>query len=78
MTRYFFHIRDGEELIGDEEGVELRNEEAARGEADRAARDLLIDQIKQRRPLDHRRFEVWDEDGVPLFILPIRSVIGVE
>lgn len=76
--RYYFHIRDGEELMKDEEGVELGNKEAARAEADRAARDLLIDKIRQHQPLDHRRFEVWDETGVPLFILPIRSVIGVD
>jgi hypothetical protein len=78
MTRYFFHIRDGENLLEDGEGVELGSVDDARAEAERAARDILINNIKQRETLDSRRFEVWDEEGVPRFILPFKSAIGIE
>ena len=78
MMRYFFHIRDGENLLKDEEGVELGSVEDARAEAERAARDILIRNIKQSEALDSRRFEVWDEEGVPHFILPFKSAIGIE
>jgi hypothetical protein len=44
----------------------------ARAEAERAARDILINNIKQRETLDARRFEVWDEVGVPRLILPFK------
>jgi hypothetical protein len=33
MPRYFFHIRDRELLIRDEEGIELEDAEAERGRA---------------------------------------------
>ncbi len=33
MARYYFHIRDGNNLIRDEEGTELPSLEAARAEA---------------------------------------------
>ena len=33
MARYYFHIRDGNNLIRDEEGIELPSLEAARAEA---------------------------------------------
>lgn len=76
--RYFFHVRDGENLLMDDEGVDLPDEESARDEARNAARDLIIDNIKHGDPLDGRRFEVWDEEGVPHFIFPFKSVIGIE
>ncbi|UVC12586.1 hypothetical protein IHQ71_31070 (plasmid) [Rhizobium sp. TH2] len=78
MTRYFFHIRDGENLLEDEQGVELGSLEDARAEADRATREILIRNIKHGETLDARRFEVWDEEGVPHFILPFKSAIGIE
>ena len=78
MTRFYFHIRDGEELLKDATGVELPSVEAAREEALASARDFLADEIRHGAQLDTRRFEVWDEEGVPHFILPFRGAIGIE
>ena len=76
--RYFFHVREGENLLMDEVGVELPDDAGALDEARNAARDFLVDNIKHGDPLDSRRFEVWDENGVPHFIVPFKSVLGVE
>ena len=40
MPRYFFDIRDGEELIPDEEGMDLPDLEAAFREAVRSLADI--------------------------------------
>jgi hypothetical protein len=40
MSRYFFHIRDGEFLVPDEEGMECRNMRAVNDEARASARDI--------------------------------------
>jgi hypothetical protein len=42
MTRYFFHIRDGWEVIPDEEGMEFSTPDLAEAEAYASARDLSI------------------------------------
>ena len=41
MARYFFHLRDGERLLADEEGEELRDLGAVRSYAIDSARQLL-------------------------------------
>jgi hypothetical protein len=40
MVRYYFHIRDGWDLISDEEGIECPTWEAAQAEAYASASDL--------------------------------------
>jgi hypothetical protein len=78
MTRFYFHIREGDKLQKDTTGVELPSVEAAREEALASARDILVDEIKHGDALDDRRFEVWDDMGVPHFILPLRDAIRIE
>lgn len=41
MARYFFHLRDGDTLLPDDEGIELRDLEDARSYAIESARQLL-------------------------------------
>ena len=49
MTRYFFHIKDGAELIQDPEGSELATLADARSQALKSARELWADAIKSGR-----------------------------
>jgi hypothetical protein len=63
--RYFFDLRDGDELAVDEEGVELPNlqrvqEEAAASLAE-LARELVIDSVLDGA--HDMSIEVRDEDG---------------
>ena len=78
MTRFYFHVRDGDALRKDTIGVDLPSVDAAREEALASARDILADEIRHGEALDRRRFEVWDEAGVPHFILPFKGAIGIE
>lgn len=46
MAHYFFDLRDGAELLPDEEGMELRNMEAVQEEAARALAGLAGDSMR--------------------------------
>ena len=62
MTRYFFDIREGDEVAIDEEGKDLPSVEAAQEEAARSLADLARDKIGCY-PFCHMRIGVRDKDG---------------
>ena len=68
MPRYFFHIRDGEELIPDDEGSNLADLPAARKEAAQTVREIIAESVGSREPLEQLTVEIWDEEG------PVESV----
>lgn len=70
MSRYFFHIEDGEEQIKDLEGIELEGLDAVRDEALQSARELMSEGILNGRQSDGRRFVVTDEGGVIVAEIP--------
>jgi hypothetical protein len=64
MPRYFFHLRFGQRVLPDEEGIELSNRTAARDEALAVVRDLANPEVEGSR----RRWAGWflqveDEQG---------------
>lgn len=61
MARYYFHIRDGWNLIPDDEGMELPSWDAARSEAYASATDLARTGSSRVRAVD-----VADEAGTLL------------
>jgi hypothetical protein len=75
VPRYFFHIRDRELLISDEEGIELPDAEAARNEAERAVVDSLKDALLTGDDILHQVVEVTDADGSMLFSVEFRKVL---
>jgi hypothetical protein len=48
MMRYFFDMREGDEIAPDEEGMELRTMEAVQEEAARTLADMARDAIRGR------------------------------
>lgn len=63
MPRYFFHIRDHDLLIADEEGLVLATLAAARHEAHLAAIDMLRDAELEGDDISHQLIELTDETG---------------
>jgi hypothetical protein len=65
MPRYYFDMREGDEIAPDEEGTELRTMEAVQEEAARTLADMARDAIRGR--LDgaghQMSVEVRDEAG---------------
>jgi hypothetical protein len=53
--RYFFNVRDGENISRDPEGSELPDSVAARFEARVIARDMMIERLKAGQELDGRK-----------------------
>jgi hypothetical protein len=63
MSRYFFHIRQGNAVLIDDEGLLLRDVDAAIFEAFQSTKDLTAASIRAGRGLDNSLIEVIDESG---------------
>lgn len=61
MARYYFHLRDGRDVLLDPEGVELNGLPAAQAEALRSARAILAAEVLEGRVPLYMRIDV--EDG---------------
>lgn len=78
MPTFFFHIRGAGIEAEDYIGMELHDLEAARDEAVRAARDIMMDEIQAGRLSLRRRIDVEDANQRPVFSLPFGEAIELE
>jgi hypothetical protein len=74
MARYYFHIKDGAELIRDPEGSNLATAEDARSQALQSARELWADAIKSGQRLGADAIVIADEIG-GLTIVPMTEAL---
>ena len=75
MPRYFFHVRDGDELILlDPEGLELPNHESVPSACESLVREVLDEDQYRAELLPGRQFEVVDGQGRLVLIIPFRAV----
>jgi hypothetical protein len=67
MPRYFFDLRDGDDLAVDEEGLELRSIQAVQEEAARSLADMARDEVRRHAGDPNKRhrmaIEVRDDNG---------------
>lgn len=75
MTVFFFHLRDGDQFVPDETGMDLPGIEDARREALQAARDMLADQLRAGEALDGQRIEITSQDGQVLEVVSFREAL---
>jgi hypothetical protein len=75
MGRFYFHVRAGDRLILDEEGLDLPDCSAARREAILSARELLAEAITAGRPEVLEAFVIVDEDGREIDTVPLAAVL---
>jgi hypothetical protein len=74
MSRFYVHIKNGAELIRDEEGIDLPTPEHARAEALQAARELCVDAIKQGTEIwGADGFVIADEEGKEVTFVPVTA-----
>ncbi|MGE7368354.1 DUF6894 family protein [Neorhizobium sp. NPDC001467] len=78
MPRYFFHNRKPNSLEEDPEGVELPSNTAALEEAVLAAREVLADGVSKGQIVDGDQFEIRNEAGDVIHVLPFRSVLTLD
>ena len=77
MPRYFFHVRDGDELILDPEGLELPNHGSVPSACQSLVREVLDEDQYRAELLDGRQFEIVDEQGRLVLIIPFRAVVPI-
>lgn len=75
MPLYYFNVRNGADLSRDHEGSELSGAAAALIEVREMARDLVIDDLKQRVRVSDSVIEVTDQDGLAVGALRVRDVL---
>ena len=75
MTLYYFHLRDGDQFIPDETGVDLPDLAQARREALQSARDMLAEQLKAGEALDGQRIEITSPEGELLEVVSFREAL---
>ena len=76
MARYYFHFKNGVELIKDEEGSELPTLDEARLQALKAGRELWENPIKAGKPLGVDAIVIADEQGQITFV-PISEALAL-
>ena len=75
MPRFYFNIRDGDALIEDPDGSDLRDLDVARAEALAAAREILANRLRSNQILDGQRIEITDATGEVLATVSLKDVI---
>lgn len=75
MARFYFHLRDGDELVKDPEGSDLPDVDAAKREALLAARDILSDAIKAGKSKVPEAFVIADEAGRAVETIPLAAIL---
>ena len=76
MPLYFFHIKEGDEVLLDEEGSDCPDLQAARGEAIEGIRQILGDAVMFGSPLRlDREMHVADDAGHTLSKFTFREVV---
>ena len=75
MGHFYFHVKDGGDLIQDEEGIELPSVEAAKRLALQTARELLCQAVKAGKATVPEAVVIADDAGRQLDILPLAAVL---
>lgn len=77
MSRYFFHIRNGDQLEIDDQGTEFPSKECAVSDARIAAREMIAALLLSGEAFDGRQFEITTEDGSIVDTVEFRSVLNL-
>jgi hypothetical protein len=75
MGRFHFHVRAGDELTSDDEGIDLPDLSAAKREAMLTARELLVEAIKSGKQTVPEVFVIADDEGRTLDIVSLAAVL---
>ena len=77
MARYYFHLRDGRDILLDPEGVDLDGLEAARAKALLSARSILAAEILEGKVPLYLRIDVENGAGAIVHRLPFAEAVEI-
>ncbi|MGB6395311.1 MAG: hypothetical protein WBF73_06470 [Bradyrhizobium sp.] len=75
MGHFYFHLRAGDQLILDDEGLDLPGVYAARREAMQSAREILAGAIRAGQAMVPDAFVISDEAGRVLDTVTLAEVL---
>lgn len=75
MSRFFFYIVSGGEVLPDHEGAEFADLQRAKAEAVASARDVARQHIAERRSLKNACVEIRDKQGRILTAIDVHEVL---
>ena len=75
MSRFYFHLQAGGQVVPDDEGTDLPDLSAAQREAIQSAREMLADAIKSGKPEIAEAIVIADEAGRALAVVPFLAVL---
>jgi hypothetical protein len=75
MSRYFFHVRNGDDVLIDTDGVVLNDLHAVIARSLATARKILSDEALAGSMPMNKRVEVEDEDGTLVHSLPFVNAV---
>jgi hypothetical protein len=75
MPQFYFHIREQGQLIPDEDGMMLRDLEAARQEALKSCLDLVRNRLHGDHRVDEFRIEIADGGGKIIESVNVRDQV---
>lgn len=78
MSRFFFHIRDDEAFEIDLDGLEYPTLGHAVLDAQVAAREMVAEKVLRGERIDHQRFEIANDQGVVVAIVPFRATLWLK
>jgi hypothetical protein len=76
MPRYYFHVREDDDVLHDPDGKDCADLVAAKAEAAAVARGLMAGGLRSARPLGlWREIVIADEAGHTLATVPFRDAL---
>ena len=75
MPRFFFHLREGDQLVRDLQGQDLPDVNTACSEAVAGAQEIVSERIKAGKSIDEHELHLCDESGAVLEWFPFSSVL---
>lgn len=75
MPKYYFHMREHDALVEDPDGADLPDIAAAREEALRAAREMVVEMVARGEIIDGQQFVICDDTGKHLDVVPFTSAL---
>jgi len=73
--RYYFNIRDGEDLILDPDGSDCASLAIAIEEAKADARELMAERLRSGKELDGQAFEIVDVAGALAAVVRFKDAL---
>lgn len=69
MPRYFFHIRERDQFVQDDEGMVFDDLASAKNEAQESCRELVIERLKDRQKFSGLKVLIADANGNTLAVV---------